>query len=419
MDFVAFDIEMPSQAVFSISAIGVTVVKGGRITDRYYSLVNPETKFSKYVIDLIGITPSMVRDAPTLPQVWEELEPYFTSGDIIVSHGAHGDILTLVCALGRYGILWEGDINYLCTCDLALSQSPEFEHHSLDFLCEHFGITLEHHNAQSDSDGCAKLLLKYLENGADVEKLVKKTNAEYFLNRQNTKALSDKLKQRKKLALRELAAAKPTSFDFERQYYRFFTANSDEKLQAVIRDSLQRKETIVFGVSEEMLSELAETLDEVKLFNLLSQKKFASFEMYRLYVYAFNRVDEAPKNFCALLVSLPSFDALSKIDLKKAKAAIFDGNLSSISMINELAKQNVFGFNALALMLIQSEQTFITDPEETLKIVKRVLVYGRIKDNSAQKVCAEIISSIKKLGCFDDFIEKLSIPKKVSRFFDA
>ena len=104
MDFVAFDIEMPTQAVYAISAIGVTIVRDNKIKKRFYTLVNPETGFSKYVIKLIGITPEMVKDAPTLPKVWEEIGEYFTCGDIIVSHGAHGDILTLIGALQRYKI---------------------------------------------------------------------------------------------------------------------------------------------------------------------------------------------------------------------------------------------------------------------------------------------------------------------------
>ena len=63
--FVAFDIEMPSQHKPRISAIGITLVKDGIITEKAYYLVNPEIKFDPYVIELVGITPEMVANEPT------------------------------------------------------------------------------------------------------------------------------------------------------------------------------------------------------------------------------------------------------------------------------------------------------------------------------------------------------------------
>ena len=72
--FIAFDLEMPGQKDLRISAIGITVVEDGEIVDSYYHLVNPETEFDPFVIDLVGITPEMVENEPTFPEIWRDIE---------------------------------------------------------------------------------------------------------------------------------------------------------------------------------------------------------------------------------------------------------------------------------------------------------------------------------------------------------
>ncbi len=174
--FIVFDLEMPGQRELRISAIGITVVENGKITDNYYHLVNPETEFDPYVIDLVGITPQMVENEPTFPEIWNHIEDIMSSG-ILVAHGAPGDLRTLCTCLNYYGIMWEDKIKYICTCDLAQAFYPYAEHYSLDFLCDHIGYTLDHHNALSDSEGCARLLIEFLKNGAEAEKFISVFNA--------------------------------------------------------------------------------------------------------------------------------------------------------------------------------------------------------------------------------------------------
>ena len=45
--------------------------------------------------------------------------------------------------------------------------------HNLDVLCRHYGIPLDHHHAGSDSRACAEILLRCLEEGADVRKHIR------------------------------------------------------------------------------------------------------------------------------------------------------------------------------------------------------------------------------------------------------
>lgn len=414
MDFVAFDIEMPTQKICAISAIGVTVVRDNKIVKRYYSLVNPETTFSKYVIELIGITPEMVRDAPTLPAVWAEIGEYFTGAGTIVAHGAHGDLLTLVSALRRYKIEWPGEINYLCTCDMTLAINPEFEHHSLDFLCDQFEIPLSHHNAQSDSDGCALLLIKYLENGLDESKHIKTVSAEHFIERQSLRLISDRIKQRKRNAIKEIARTSEQSFDYERQFYRFFKEFADATRAETIKEGLVR-EINVFGVDERKIVELAQSLDETKLKNLMPQKIFACYEMYRLYVYAFNRMSELAKNFLNLLAFLPDYCALDGININRAVRAVYSKDADPLIIADELSKANCFGYDALAVrILIREAAKEEPDIDKILDILKRILVYRRVNDEIMVDECIDMLNDLILNGC-NDKVKKLPLPKKLRK----
>ena len=88
---IAFDVETPNHMNHRMSAIGITVIEDGTITDEYYSLVDPETHFDYFNTRLTGISEDTVRDAPTFPEVWERIEPMM-SGGILVAHNAVFDL---------------------------------------------------------------------------------------------------------------------------------------------------------------------------------------------------------------------------------------------------------------------------------------------------------------------------------------
>ena len=57
--YIAFDVETPNYANDRMSAIGITVVENGVIVDEIATLVNPESHFDYFNIQLTGITPEM------------------------------------------------------------------------------------------------------------------------------------------------------------------------------------------------------------------------------------------------------------------------------------------------------------------------------------------------------------------------
>lgn len=167
--YISFDLEMPNNYRPRISAIGITVIDDGQIVDRIYSLVNPEVKFDPYIVKLVGITPQMVADKPTFPEIWEKISSVMSSG-ILVAYNAPSDLRALALCLNYYRIPWFPAVKCICTYSMGLDCYPDLERHSLDALCEHIGVDIDHHNAESDSYGSARLLLDYIEKGFDPSK---------------------------------------------------------------------------------------------------------------------------------------------------------------------------------------------------------------------------------------------------------
>ena len=92
--FVAFDVETPNHYNNKMSSIGIAVIENGKIVDSFSSLVCPETYFDAFNISLTGITPEMVDEAPSFPELWQEISPLMRSG-ILAAHNAAFDLRVL------------------------------------------------------------------------------------------------------------------------------------------------------------------------------------------------------------------------------------------------------------------------------------------------------------------------------------
>lgn len=166
--YIAFDVETPNCRNDRISAIGVTVVENGQMTEQYDTLVDPECPFNPFNISLTGITPELVADKPTFPELWQELAPVMDSG-LLVAHNAPFDMGVLAKCLRDYGIFWHGTVSYLCTCQMSRRLLPQLPNHRLNTLCDYLGLELDHHRAGSDSMACGEILLHHLRTGARIE----------------------------------------------------------------------------------------------------------------------------------------------------------------------------------------------------------------------------------------------------------
>ena len=162
--YVCFDVETPNSLNDRMSAIGISVVENGKVTQEFFSYVNPEEPFDAFNTQLTGISVATVASAPSFAQLWPEIEPILSSG-ILVAHNAPFDLSVLKNCLIAYGITWKERTRYLCTVRIGKTELPGVSH-KLNDLCEHFGIQLDHHQADSDSRACAEILIRYMQSQA-------------------------------------------------------------------------------------------------------------------------------------------------------------------------------------------------------------------------------------------------------------
>ena len=165
--FIAFDVETPNHLNHRISAIGITVIQNGEITQSVGTLVNPETYFDAFNVALTGITPEAVKNAPTFDKVWARIGDAFCS-NVLLAHNAPFDMGVLSKCLADYGQASPDVLRYACTCNMARRFYPRMEHHGLADMCLRFGIPLDHHKADADARACAELLLRYVAEGYNV-----------------------------------------------------------------------------------------------------------------------------------------------------------------------------------------------------------------------------------------------------------
>ena len=165
--YVVFDVETPNARNNRMSAIGIAVVEDGKLVKELSTLVNPETYFHPFNVQLTGITPAMAEEAPTFSELWPVLEPIFDSG-LLVAHNAPFDMGVLAKCLRAYCVDWRDTAPYACTVRMGRRCYPKLPNHRLSTLCKYLSIPLEHHQAGSDSRACAQLLVNYIDRGLDV-----------------------------------------------------------------------------------------------------------------------------------------------------------------------------------------------------------------------------------------------------------
>lgn len=159
MNFIAFDFETASYAKHSACSIALVKVENSKIVGEYYSLIQPETDFFWKNIQIHGIHPEDVQNAPKFPEVWSKIHNYFHENSLVVAHNASFDNSVLAGCLDYYGI-YKPHYLSLCTVKTSRKLFPEMPNHKLNTICNQLNIQLDnHHDALEDSRACAQILL--------------------------------------------------------------------------------------------------------------------------------------------------------------------------------------------------------------------------------------------------------------------
>ena len=175
-----FDVEYANPKNKAICQLGI-VCENYNDHEPYYPeldiYVNPEDGFDSNCVRVHGITASQVADEPSFPEIWKDIEKYFTNAVVIGHNVASSDLDALVKNLRRYN-LDIPEFYYICTYDLARRFVPSYavSNYSLAALCEHFEIDIDsEHNAFDDACACSDLFNALVEAyDIDVDECVKK-----------------------------------------------------------------------------------------------------------------------------------------------------------------------------------------------------------------------------------------------------
>ncbi|MSQ11347.1 MAG: exonuclease [Dehalococcoidia bacterium] len=161
--FVAIDFETAGYQPDSACAVAVVRVEGGQVVRREVRLLRPprqEVLFSH----LHGITWATVAHKETFVQSWPSLAELLEGAQFLAAHNAAFDrgVLSACCAAAG---LEAPALPFVCTVRLARRVWGIYPTRLPD-VCARLGLPLHHHNALSDAEACAGIVVAALRQGA-------------------------------------------------------------------------------------------------------------------------------------------------------------------------------------------------------------------------------------------------------------
>ena len=133
-----------------ITEICALKIKGGKIIDRFYSLVNPMISIPPIVRKMTGITNQMVADAPVIHEIFPDFA-VFIADHVLVSHNTIGDLIFLR-HFAKETINRDLSNFFMCTHLLIEKLCPEAPDKSLKGLSRFFSLSGEDfHRAEADA----------------------------------------------------------------------------------------------------------------------------------------------------------------------------------------------------------------------------------------------------------------------------
>ncbi len=162
-EIVVFDIETTGFSPVNdrIIEIGAVKVRGGKVTERFSTFVNPERPIPFKIEQLTSINDSMVVDADTIEKVLPEFLA-FCGDAVLAAHNAGFDMGFIKENARRLGMA--GEFTYLDTMGIARLLLPGQAKHTLDAVAKTLHLSLEnHHRAVDDAECTADMYLAFLK----------------------------------------------------------------------------------------------------------------------------------------------------------------------------------------------------------------------------------------------------------------
>jgi DNA polymerase III subunit epsilon len=156
MNFVAIDFETADHGRDSACAVALVRVEAGSIVKTAHRLVRPPRR--RFVFTYLhGIAWEDVREEPEFGDVWPALAPMLDGAEFLAAHNAPFDrgVLHACCEAARLG---PPRVPFRCTVEIARRKWGIYPT-KLDHVCRRLDIPLRHHDAASDAEACARIVL--------------------------------------------------------------------------------------------------------------------------------------------------------------------------------------------------------------------------------------------------------------------
>lgn len=154
--FVAIDFETADNGADGACSVGLVRVEALKVVRREAVLIRPPRSLILYT-HVHNITWKTVADAPPFADVWPKLLPMLDGASHLVAHNASFDRRVLEACCARAGHRPPA-VPFLCTLQLA-RKKWQLRPANLPAVCRFLNIPLNHHDAGSDAEACARIVI--------------------------------------------------------------------------------------------------------------------------------------------------------------------------------------------------------------------------------------------------------------------
>ena len=150
-DFAAIDFETANNERTSVCSVGIVIVRGGEIVDKFYSLIQPGPNYYNYWCSRVhGLTREDPEEAPVFPEVWKQVEPLI-EGLPLVAHNKAFDESCLKAVFRCYQMDYP-DYEFHCTLLASRRAFRYLADHQLHTVAAECGYRPEnHHHALAET----------------------------------------------------------------------------------------------------------------------------------------------------------------------------------------------------------------------------------------------------------------------------
>jgi len=154
--FVAIDFETSHTLPDSACSVGLVRVHDGVIVERRVELIRPPRRAFMFT-QIHGLTWDHVAGAKPFAEVWPDLAPMLEGASFLAAHNSGFDRRVLRACCDAAGLAMPRQ-PFQCTVQLA-RRTWRLHSNNLAAVCAHLQIPLRHHEAGSDAEACARIVL--------------------------------------------------------------------------------------------------------------------------------------------------------------------------------------------------------------------------------------------------------------------